>query len=457
MIPPVFRAALFPVAAFFFAELNALPLVASQPGAAILAWLDEPTLVDWRRLAQFDRVLTRHEFEARLNTIFAPFGGMSSYISIDNHAVAVFASEARNTSPLVVIRFATESTGRANSPVNFRTPGEFVQSRVSSAARPLTGLRIAVDPADIGGKWAVMEDRSVDFPGYGRINEGDLNLTVAFLLRARLTELGAEVFLVRDRQEPVLAVQASFLLPEIRQALSERPPLVPESFYERAKTYHLDDPKQFEAVAGLLLTKTLESHARAKLVRQSFKPDLTIVLQHNATAESTTGGLTRTNRNIFFVNGAYANDELRQPAQRFRLLMQIFENVTPIEAGVASAISHHFKARTNFLPVEYGNSATTRLVVQDNAYVVARNLALNRNHEGPVVVTEPYFMNQKDTLVRLLAGDFVGERMIAGKRYTSIYREYAECVVDGLLDAYVRQSTSVRRGAPQRPKVIARE
>lgn len=454
---PTFRAALVFLTLLFTARLDAAPLLAEQPSAPILAWLNEPSLADWKGLARFDRVFTRLEFEARLSGIFAPFGGMNPYLSIDDRAVAIFGSEARNTAPWVVIRFATPNTGRASSPVSFRTPAEFLHSQAANAGRPLAGLRIAIDPADIGGRWAAMEDRSVDFPGYGRINEGDINLTVAFLLRARLTELGAEVFLVRDRQEPVLALQAPLLLSQIRQALNQRPSYLPGSFYERVKEYRLDDPKQFEAATGLLFTKTLETHARARLVRQLFQPDLTIVLQHNATAESIKGGLTKTNRNIFFVNGAYSNEELRQASQRFRLLTQIFENVTPVEAQVASAISRHFKARTNYSPVEYGNSATTRLVVQNNPYVVARNLALNRNHEGPVVVTEPYFMNQADTLVRLLAGDFVGERVIAGKRYTSIYREYAECVADGLVDAYARSSTPTRRGVPQRPRVIVRE
>jgi hypothetical protein len=187
------------------------------------------------------------------------------------------------------------------------------------------------------------------------------------------------------------------------------------------------------------------------LVRRSFQPDITIVLQHNATAESMRGGFAKTNRNIFFVNGAFSADELRQPSQRFRLVTKLLENVTPIEAGVAGAISLRFKARTGFPPVEYGNSATTRRVIKGNDFVVARNLAFNRNHDGPVVVTEPYFMNQADTLVRLLAGDFPGEKPVAGKPRTSIYREYVECVVEGILDAYARPPAPARRSPPQRP------
>ena len=45
-------------------------------------------------------------------------------------------------------------------------------------------------------------------------------------------------------------------------------------------------------------------------------------------------------------------------------------------------------------------------------------------------------MNEATTLERLLAGDFDGTREIAGKPRASIYREYADAVADGLLDAF---------------------
>ncbi len=76
------------------------------------------------------------------------------------------------------------------------------------------------------------------------------------------------------------------------------------------------------------------------------------------------------------------------------------------------------------------------MVLPDNPYVVARNLAFNREHDGPVVVTEPYFMNQAETLARLFAGDYPGKRVVAGRLRVSIYRDYAECVAAGLADAY---------------------
>jgi hypothetical protein len=91
----------------------------------------------------------------------------------------------------------------------------------------------------------------------------------------------------------------------------------------------------------------------------------------------------------FFVDGAYQAKELRSnPHQRLRLLAALFENVTPIETTVAVRIAARFQDVTGDPPVKYGNSANTRTVPGGNAFVVARNLAFNREHSGPVVVTD---------------------------------------------------------------------
>ena len=73
--------------------------------------------------------------------------------------------------------------------------------------------------------------------------------------------------------------------------------------------------------------------------------------------------------------------------------------------------------------------------------MVARNLAFNREHDGPVIVTEPYFMNEPVTLQRLLAGDYKGTRVVGGAERRSIFQEYANSVAAGLVDAYAGNRT----------------
>jgi hypothetical protein len=47
-------------------------------------------------------------------------------------------------------------------------------------------------------------------------------------------------------------------------------------------------------------------------------------------------------------------------------------------------------------------------------------------------------MNSKDAFARIQTGDYEGIRAINGIERKSIYREYADSVVDGLVDYYFK-------------------
>jgi hypothetical protein len=80
-----------------------------------------------------------------------------------------------------------------------------------------------------------------------------------------------------------------------------------------------------------------------------------------------------------------------------------------------------------------------------NDFLWARNLLANRIFECPVVFLEPYRMNNADTYARIQAGDYQGEREVAGRMQRSIFREYADAIVAGLRAYYAaeRQAGSV--------------
>jgi hypothetical protein len=56
-------------------------------------------------------------------------------------------------------------------------------------------------------------------------------------------------------------------------------------------------------------------------------------------------------------------------------------------------------------------------------------------------------MNNRIVYQRLLTGDYEGTRKFDGKEYPSIFREYANCVTEGLVKAY--GGTTVIAGAPE--------
>ncbi len=389
--------------------------------------LQDPSPEEWKTLGHYDGSLTRAEFEKRLQDIFDPSGSLTPFLNITDQEVSVFAS-TNHSVPLATILFAPPDVISSHQ--------ESLPMPQSASPLSLAGLRVVIEPADIGGAWGAMEDRSTYYPGYGLIQEGDLNLLVSRLLSERLRQLGAEVFVTRDTAEPVSGCTITQVQQIVPQVLAHHTTLLSKTFRSRTTNIRTSSPIYQKIVAEVLLTKNLEALARAEKTRHAICPDITIVLQFDATAARHRENLPKINRNILFVSGAYTAREITDdPRQRLKLLTKLLQNVTPTEIRVAMAISNHLAAATGFPPVLYGNSKTTRSIV-GNPYVVARNLLLNREHDGPVVVTEPYFMNQPETLQRLLAGNYEGTQMIAGKPHISIYREYADAVVNGLMDVY---------------------
>jgi hypothetical protein len=413
-----------------------LPRSSLESQTVLEPLLRDLSRAEWSSLSRFSGTLTREAFEQRLREVFDPFHGL--ILSSDtNNSVKVFAAPGREE--LVEIQFASSPVRMKRPPAGFRTVSEISRR---SASKPLAGLQLVIEPADIGGKWGDWDDRSTFYRGHGRIEEGDLNLTVAKILERDLHQLGAKVFLTRQSAEPVAAYDAQKLNEETREILARQSYTLPPAFYERARNVPGNSERRFQIAKEVLFAKVIEQRARAAEVQRHFKPDLTIVLQHDASPESARGGLVGVDRNIFFVDGAYQAKELRSDLhQRLRLLTKLFENVTPIETSVAVRIAARFQGVTGDPPVKYGNSANTRTVSGGNAFVVARNLAFNREHDGPVVVTEPYFMNERVTLQRLLAGDYEGTRLVAGRQRGNIFREYANSVAAGLVDAYTGKRT----------------
>lgn len=398
-----------------------------------------PSPQAWAELERYAGAMTREQFELSRRTVFDPFDGLAPFLRVTDDNVTIYSEAGHQGSVLAKVAFAVTDS-ESSSPTEVRGDALTSLLRPGYLYRPLAGLRVAIEPANIGGRWAVAEDRSTFYRGYGRIQEGDVNLMVGRILKDRLRELGASVFITRDGKEPVSELTLDQVADVASALVSTRPYALPAAFKSRARNISKENPAYLRVAAEVLLTKNLETRARAEKTRRSFQPDITIVLQFNATPASGRAALTSRNRNIFFISGAYTVSELaNDPRQRLRLLGKLFQNVTPVERRAAVSIANQFRRTTGYPPVLYGNGPVTR-AIPESPYVVARNLAFNREHDGPVVVTEPYFMNERVTLQRLLAGDYFGAMIIVGEPRVSIYREYAEMVAAGLVDAFAHPS-----------------
>jgi N-acetylmuramoyl-L-alanine amidase len=134
-------------------------------------WSAAVFAADWSALEQYQQTTSRAEFETFLTNVYCPSGAITNYLTFTTNSVSVFSVIEKTNPPLFVLRFS---------------------SAVSSTnSRPLSLKRIALDPGHIGGAWARMEERFFQRGKDRPVQEAELNLMVARLLKVRLEVMGA--------------------------------------------------------------------------------------------------------------------------------------------------------------------------------------------------------------------------------------------------------------------------
>lgn len=394
-------------------------------------------------LASYQETVTSDGFAALTGALFAPAGGLEDYTLYAPGAVRFFGDTARTGAPLFELRFAADEVRRAARP-----PAAFKDLRAleqldNKPDRPLDGLRIALDPGHIGGRWARMEERFFvgDRSGWF-VQEAALNLEVARHLRMRLEAAGALVVQTKDNFEPVTAARPADFTEEARriEGAVERYPDLPPLVRQAELEDRIGKRQEF------LFYRREEIRARALRVNREFKPDLTVCLHFNAV--ETAPGQVFTDRNavVVFIHGNYLPGELASAEMRERLVEKLLSGAFEVEREAAGHVARAL-AKATGLPAS-GNGGEGggggSLPVSDGGYVCARNLAANRLIDGPVLFTEAYYMNHRTVFRRIQAGDYEGVRVIdGGDAVPSIFREYADAVADGLIAFY--RARTVRR------------
>jgi hypothetical protein len=370
-------------------------------------WSTAALAADWSMLERYQQTISRAEFETLLANVYCPSGAFTNYLTFTTNSVSVFSTPDRMNPPLFVLHFSS-SVSTTNT-------------------HPLSLKRIALDPGHIGGAWARMEERFFERGKDRPVQEAELNLMVARLLKTRLEAAGAQVFFTKDNFEPVTDKR-----PEDFQAQAEQeikastrfdafPPLEREAAFADAVRKR----------AELIFYRSSEIAARAQLLNEKIKPDLTICLHVNAVEWDECHDLVDDNRLVVFVHGNYLASEVKDDDQKLRLLEKLLERSHPAELATAEAVATTLASATKLPPVDYGpNSGSIR--VGDNPYVFARNLAANRLVNGPVVFLEPYYQNNRVVYQRIQLGDYEGTRDVDGTPMKSIFREYADAVAEGL-------------------------
>jgi hypothetical protein len=384
---------------------------------------------NWKALARFQNTITRDEFEQALRGIYCTQGISEELIRIDPDVACILTD--RDAQDWFTLRFAKEQRKRAAVPRQWRPAQAMTRAKKAGV---LSGVKIALDPGHIGGEWAKMEERWFKSGDAPPVEEGEMTLRVAHMLAVKLGELGARVSFVRDKAEPVTPFRPGDFRETARGILkaggNENPP---EEFEGP------DDPLREQSVrwqSEILFYRASEIRERGRLVNSKLRPDVVLCLHFNAEAWGDERNPEFIDRNHLhlLVNGSYLPPELESDDVRFEMLHRLLSRTHEEEVKLADAAAIAMAKRTSLPPYQYTKDVVRK--VGTSGYVYARNLVATRVYQCPVVYFEPYVMNSHEVFARIQAGDYEGTKLINGLERPSIYREYVDSVVDGLVEYY---------------------
>jgi len=398
----------------------------------------------WDVLEHYQQTITRDEFAHLISDVYGTHGFAPDLIEIKDDKALILMN--RNAQKFFTLRFAPVA-GEGKPVPRLWRPAKVLPP--AKQDKPLSGLKIALDPGHLGGKWAKMEERWFRVGESKPVQEGDLTLYVARLLAARMRELGANVSFVRNDDEPTTAKRPDDFRNLAKKILIKNG--VPQP---RADVLDPTDPAKEQTIrwqSEILFYRYSEIRRRAALVNFKLHPDLVLCLHFNAEGwgDPNSPTLTEINHLHLLVNGSYLPEELEFDDERFEMIRRLLSHAYDEELPLADTIAAAMARETRLPPYAYPTTNSTTKVGA-SGYVFARNLLATRLYRCPVVYCEPYVMNSKDVFARIQAGDYEGTRNINGVERKSIFREYADSVADGLVEYY-----SKARGGSRSPNAMS--
>ena len=383
----------------------------------------------WDVLENYQRTITRDEFAHLLNDVFCTHGIPDDLIKIDNDSARIVTN--RESQKVFTLQFAPDPNSKARVPRLWQPAKSLARAK---ANKPLAGLRIALDPGHIGGKWAKMEERWFKVGDTKPVTEGDMSLRVSRLLATRLRKLGATVLFVRNSTQPVTPKRPDDFKELARKILIKNGVPRPRDEVLNPKDPEKEGTIKFQS--EILFYRYSEIRQRALRVSK-LHPDLVVCLHFNAEGwgDPADPTLTDINHLHLLVNGSYLQDELAFDDQRFEMIRRLLSRAYDEELAISDVVATSMAKATGLPAFQYPTTLTTTKV-GNSGYVYARNLLATRLYRCPVVYCEPYVMNSKDAFARIQAGDYDGTKEINGAQRKSIFREYADSVAEGLAEYY---------------------
>jgi hypothetical protein len=380
----------------------------------------------WSSLTLLSKTMSKEEFVTALETFYSDGSAFPAPWDVEEKAVVVKTGDP--AAPTVRIEFLQPKEKAADLPRFWRRVDELPPLK---GRPPLSDLHIALDPGHIGGAYAKIEERFLSFAPGESIQEGDLSLLTAQLLKKKLETLGAVVTLVRENSEPVTSFRPADLRLIAQSVLRDAGVPMPVENYDPTSGDAKILTTQWQSEK--LFYRVSEIRARAKKVNEKLKPDVVFCLHFNAESwgDAALPQFSPQNHLHVLINGCFSPLELTSQDVRYEMIGRVFSKAHTIELPLAEAVADSLASTIGLPPYVYTTTNAKR--VGANSYVYARNLLANRLYECPVIYLEPFVMNHQETYQRLLLGHFQGRTLVGGKLRASAISDYVEGVVQGLL------------------------
>ena len=362
------------------------------------------------------------------------YAGARSSIALVWLALSFIPSAAQMVSDQIAYELSTRYTPYADGAAVLDF-GQITTKTVKARSAldwSLANLHLALDPGHIGGNWAEWEWRNFRISREDHwIREGELVLEVAQRIRTRLSNLGAEVTLLREDYQPINPMTFIDYWP--LAAAEEMPPK------ELSLKAQLDHALNVLNRAIRLAIVRGEITERARLVNEVIQPDALISLHINA-AEWPDGDkhqLVDGDHAHVLIFGCLSETELAMPLQQLRLVEKLSNGSGAVEEQLGAALGSALIEATGLATSDYqGRNAI--LIDPEVPSLWARNLLLLRLVDCPTVLMEPYISNSQTSYARI-------QKALRAREYheplpvDDILIEYADAVVAGVLSAYERE------------------
>ncbi len=286
--------------------------------------------------------------------------------------------------------------------------------------KDLKGVKIALDPGHIGGKWKAYEKRFIalidpDTQKKLSFNEPQMAYQVAEILKGLLEEKGAEVLITKKGED------AAVYEWDFKQWLAMAHPQAEEDSY-----------------AAFFRTEynVLDMQARADKIN-AFRPDLCLIIHFNAdiptSSELGKQGFAEDNYSLVFVPGAFMIGELNTSAKRVEfarlaLTCDLEESISFSEICLKNLVEDLGVPALVDSPL--APTYITKASIQIEPGVYARNLFMARMVHSPLCYGEALIQNHLEEARKLSSLEEEGSscsarvRLVAKSYFNSIVQYF---------------------------------